>query len=67
MLRKSKTKWLDEMRRRGHKPILTEDGDLDIFANASYGHNGPACSVCGWKTCWHCSNVKDIPVCEAHK
>jgi len=67
MTTKDRRKWLEAMRRRGHKPVLDEDGNLDIFANVSYGHNGPACSVCGWKTCWHCTDVKAIPTCEARK
>lgn len=63
---KQKKVWYDAMVTAGHTPVMA-DGNLDFFAASVDGHhNGPACSACGWGTCWHCNDVDVIPVCSAH-
>ena len=29
-------------------------GYIDYFRYNTGNHNGPECSHCGWKECWHC-------------
>lgn len=48
-------KWILVMRERGHTPVVDDDGSLNIWVEEYDTHNGPGCSVCGWKTCWHCT------------
>lgn len=57
--------WRRAMIERGHT-LATKDGRLDYFAYEDGNHNGPACTTCGWGTCWHCNggNTDDIPQCR---
>lgn len=64
MDRKSQ-EWHEAMKERGHSPVVDSDGHLDFFAHVHDDyHNGPACAVCGWGTCWHCDKLPDIPRCD---
>lgn len=40
----------------GHKLILDEDGEIDIFRLAYHVCNGPECELCGEAWCQHCQN-----------
>jgi hypothetical protein len=56
--------WIEAMKAKGHSPKMNEDGSLDIFAHDADTHNGPGCTACGWRCCWHCDKPKDIPACH---
>lgn len=48
----------------GHRWIINEDGDVDIFAAdlSSEYCNGPKCEDCGFEACHHCSpDIYDDP------
>lgn len=61
---KKDSEWLEALIAKNHTP-KTEDGELDIFALEIDGHNGPGCVKCGWRCCWHCTRIDEIPDCEA--
>ncbi len=57
-------KWEVKFKEMGHKPVLTEDGEIDIFVLDIDGHNGPGCTKCGYSFCHHCNPFgENIPVC----
>lgn len=56
--------WIEAMKAKGHSPILTNDGSLDVFVCDHDYHNGPGCSICHWSCCWNCDSPADIPECD---
>lgn len=61
-IRSKQATWFDALVAKGHTPIM-DGNDMDFFAYEAGRHNGPGCQVCGWKACWHCLKVEDIPEC----
>lgn len=59
--------WFKIARMRGHRLVVDEEGQIDVFAGVSGGiHNGPQCTECGWACCMHCNHDFDaIPQCGA--
>ena len=62
-----KKSWADALEANGHTPALDEDGELDAFCLGNDPHNGPGCSTCGFKMCWHCHGMDFIPICPNKK
>lgn len=51
-----------KLEEEGHKLILNEDGEVDIFRLDVDHHNGPECELCGESWCHHCQ--PEIKKCE---
>ena len=58
-------RWADAMKAKGHMPVMSDDGGLDVLVYDAGNHNGPGCSVCHWNCCWHCDETDIIPQCTA--
>lgn len=56
--------WKEAFIAAGHTFVVDEDGVPDFFALSVDTHNGPACAVCGWMCCHHCTPASKIPPCK---
>ena len=53
---RSHTDWVSS----DHTWATDEDtGSIDCFAFSTGNCNGPQCSVCGYKACWHCEEAPE--------
>lgn len=64
VMESNRKKWYDGMIKKNHIPIISEDGDLDIFVCDYDYHNGPGCSRCNENWCQHCDDVDKIEECD---